>query len=478
MKFLILLIFIIKINSAIETQHNNVDTQVTEWKKIYNSFRLAGANWKETHVSELSDRIRYTADYAEKSLQHLPERSEQVRIICDMISEKIENNSLTFQWAMRCFDALAKICDQKRNLELITEELPKSYFEERFENSRSFLRNSDIYFLCVPTAMLKIERFVDGYLQERPTQYITIANKELEKGGHGDYYKTVYDTYHHDLQHAYYFLAIGGKHFKYFWPAYKIIKEIREISNFWEKNILDTFLHTYFHEIYADAYKFYKSADGSFSLPADLDRNFNAFSTFIDNMELANTRFDLRINFDAINWSKRDASHYSKLISSHLDCPYNDDTVYRLRNSSSLLIEDYLPSSTEDTITISDVLEITNKRDSSIVEEISCTVQIENIANPLSTVHITTESKTCTFSIYGPGHKAPHYFQDVLYLLSHAKFISPREIYKPVTIFNYAEVRDLAIQMRADAIQILKDKFKFLPNSLSNEIDDSLNISN
>lgn len=470
MKFLIFLLFLTKVVIA-------VDAQIQKWEKVYDSFHHLGANWKTTHVPELADRINYAASYVKNAVQHIPERSQQIEIIRDMTASQSEQLSLTFQWAMRCFDALAKICDQKRALAPITPELSASYFDEKFRNSRSFLQNSDIYFLCVPKSALKVERFVVGYLHERPVQYVAIANQELENGGHGNYYKTVYDTYYHDLQHAYYFIVLGGKYFKYFWPAYKTIKDIREHSNFWEKNILDAFLHTYFHEIYADAYKLYKSEEGSFVKPANLDTDADVFNAFVDNMEAANTRFDLRINFDAINWSRKDVPHFSKLISSCLGCPYNDDTIYRLRNSASFLIEDYLPSSSEDIIEINDVLEITHKGDSSIIEEIPCEVRIEDISSPLSTVHISSKEKTCTFHIYGPGHTAPHYFQDVLYLLSHAKFISEKEIHKPVTIFNYASIRDLAITMRADAVQILKDKFKLRLNSLSSEINDNLDVT-
>jgi len=90
-------------------------------------------------------------------------------------------------------------------------------------------------------------------------------------------------------------------------------------------------------------------------------------------------------------------------------------------------------------------------------------------ADPLAAgVDITAMSKTYSYDIDGPGHIAPHYFQDVQYLLKHARFIGEREVYETVTIFNYPQVRDLAIQMRADAVQILKDQFErlYLPSQL------------
>jgi glutamyl-tRNA reductase len=105
--------------------------------------------------------------------------------------------------------------------------------------------------------------------------------------------------------------------------------------------------------------------------------------------------------------------------------------------------------------------------------EIECTVVIHDIANPLAAgVDITAMSKTYSYDIDGPGHIAPHYFQDVQYLLKHARFIGEREVYETVTIFNYPQVRDLAIQMRADAVQILKDQFErlYLPSQLGRSL--------
>lgn len=477
MRYLFFLVCLTKLFATAEPKISKVDEQIIEWKKVYNSFHNHGTNWKITHVPELAERINYTANYVKAATKHIPERQSQITVLCGMIHGKLENHSLTFQWAMRCFDALAKICDQKRTLETLTHDLPHSFFDEKFKNSQSFLKNSDIYFLCVPQAMLKIERFVEGYLQERPVQYVAIANDELVRGGHGDFYKTVYDVYHHDLQHAYFFLILGGRYFKTFWPAYKEIREIRKDLNFLEKNIVDTFLQTYFHEIYADSYKSYK-VDGEFVKPTDLDTDPAIFSSFIDKMELSNTRFDLRINLDPINWSKKDVSYFSELVTSCFGLTYDREIKCRLRNGTNFLVEDHLPPSAgNSTIAFHDVLEVIDLGDASVIHKIPCEVQIDNIANPLTTVHISHQNNTCTFPIYGPGHIAPHYFQDVLYLLSHARFIGPREIYKPITIFNYTWARDLAIKMRADAVQILKDKFRTRHSSPSAQINDSLYIS-
>ena len=163
----------------------SVDQQIQRWEEVYSSFHNRGANWKITYVPELINRIRYMGDYVAKAIGDNPERLGQLEAVLDSAERKSTDESLTFQWAMRSFDALAKICDLGLSLEAFTGELPESYFDGRFKDADqkySFLVNSDIYFLCVPKASLKIERFVEGYLRERPVQFVAFANKELEVG--------------------------------------------------------------------------------------------------------------------------------------------------------------------------------------------------------------------------------------------------------------------------------------------------------
>ena len=458
----------------------SVDEQIQRWEEVYSSFHNRGANWKITYVPELINRIRYMGDYVAKAIEDSPNRLGQVRAVLTEAEERDTDKSLTFLYAMRSFDALAKICDTTLLLETYSEELPESYFEKRFKRNDqkySFLVNSDIYFLCVPKASLKIERFVEGYLRERPVQFVAFANKELEVGSHGDFYKTVHDLYYHDQQHAYFFIAIGGRYFETFWPGYEVIKNIRKGLNTWTKNIVDPFLITYFHEIYTDAYKYYRSPDSG-RVPKTIsgfDSDIKVFNTLIENMELANRRFDLRINLDAINWNKKDSLIRSKHIASFFGIPCNKTTSCRLKGASKLLVEDYLDIISESSsIKFDDILEFFDKTPhGETSHEIECTVVIHDIADPLAAgVDITAMSKTYSYDIDGPGHIAPHYFQDVQYLLKHARYLGERSVYRSVTIFNYPQVRDLAIQMRADAVQILKDQFKslHLPSQLGRSL--------
>ena len=445
-----------------------VDEQILAWEKVYDSFHTGQANWKETHVPELFDRIHYMAEYVKKAIKDSPERLNSLETILIESEKKQEEGVLTFRWAIRAFDALARICDRKIQSETQTGELPKSYFEREFESrdaKYSFLKNSDLYFLCVPGANLKIERFVDGYLRRRPVQFVALANKEPDHGAHGNYYKDVYAIYHHDVRHAIYFITIGGRYFEAFWPAYNVIKNIRRGLRSFEKNIVDPFLLTYFHEVYANAYKFYKSSELSSSITeavTEIITNTEAFKSFIDNMELSNRRFDMRINLDATGWGKKDSTELIEHIASGLQTPYHRGIRCRLRQASKSLVENYLHIiSKSGEIEFFDILEVFNEDSSQTeVDEFPCRVSIRNIASTEASVEISTGDEVCSYKIYGPGHIASHYFQDVKYLLKQARFISDEDFHTPISIYNYSQVRDCAISMRSSAVGILKREFE------------------
>ncbi len=379
MRFLIFLLFIIHIAASVDEQNH-------AWERVYDSYHSRGANWKITYVPELIDRIRYMGNYVAKAIEDSPNRLDQVRAVLTKAEARDTDKSLTFLYAMRSFDALAKICDTTLLQETYSEELPESYFEKRFKRNDqkcSFLVNSDIYFLCVPKFSLKFERFVEGYLRRRPIQFVTLANAELEVGPHCNFYKKVHHLYYHDQEHTYFFIAIGGRYFETFWPGYETIKKIREGLNSWTKNIVDAFLFTYFHELYADAYKFYK-IPGSPSISqaiTGVDRNRVTFNTFVENMELANKRFDLRINLDAVNWSKKDAQHYTQLITSCFGIPCQETTRCRLKKASDTLVENNLPISADaPPIEFDDILEMFDKASPEItIQAIPCKVALHNL---------------------------------------------------------------------------------------------------
>ena len=67
-----------------------VDEQILAWEKVYDSFHTGQANWKETHVPELFDRIDYMAEYVKKAIKDSPERLNSLETILIEPSAKFQ----------------------------------------------------------------------------------------------------------------------------------------------------------------------------------------------------------------------------------------------------------------------------------------------------------------------------------------------------------------------------------------------------